>query len=107
MTKLIAAAGGFALLATAALAQQPAIPPAGNGPQNNAINTSDKPTPAAPVAGRNSFTQGEAQSRIEAKGFSNVTDLQKDDTGVWRGKAMKGGQTVTVSLDYQGNVIAR
>ena len=96
---------GLGLFATAAVAQTP--PPAASGPQNNAINTSTMPRPDQPVAGRNSFTQGEAQSRIEAKGFSNVTDLQKDDSGVWRGHATQNGKQVSVSLDYQGNVIAR
>ena len=31
----------------------------------------------------------------------------KDDQGVWRGKAMKDGKSVTVSLDFQGNVTAQ
>jgi hypothetical protein len=104
----IAIAAGLALglLTTAALAQQPA-PPAANGPQNGAINSSDKPMPASPVAGSNSFTQGEAKSRIEAKGFTSVTDLQKDDAGIWRGHATHDGKTVSVSVDYQGNVVTR
>jgi hypothetical protein len=34
-----------------------------------------------------------------------VSGLAKDDNGVWRGKAMKNGQQVDVSLDYQGNVV--
>jgi hypothetical protein len=38
-------------------------------------------------------------------GFADVTNLKKDDNGVWRGRAMKGGQMVDVSVDYQGNVI--
>jgi putative membrane protein len=36
-----------------------------------------------------------------------VTALQKDDAGVWRGKAEKDGKPVDVSLDFQGNVVAR
>jgi len=106
MRKVIVGAA-FALLATSAMAQQPIVPPAANAPQNGAINSSDKAPPSAPVAGRNSFTQGEAQSRIEANGFTNVTGLQKDDSGVWRAQATKGNQNMTVSLDYQGNVVAR
>ena len=47
----------------------------------------------------------EAKSRIERMGFADITDLRKDDNGVWRGRAMKGGQMVDVSVDYQGNVI--
>lgn len=94
------------LLTSGAFAQQ-TMPPAANGPQNSAVNTSSKPQPSAPVAGSNSFTKGQAQSRIEAKGFTHITDLRKDDKGVWRAQATRAGQTVTVSLDYQGNVVAR
>ena len=81
-------------------------PPAQNGPQNSAINSSTKAV-EAPVQGRNSFTEGEAKSRIEKSGFSNVSALAKDDNGIWRGKAMKNGKSSEVSLDFQGNVIAR
>jgi hypothetical protein len=105
MPKLVVLGAALALLAGPALAQQ--APPAAKGPQNNAVNTTNTPTPANPVQGSNSFTEGEAKSRIEAKGFTNVSDLKKDDTGVWRGHASKDGRTVSVSLDYQGNVVAR
>ena len=82
-------------------------PPAKDGPQNSVINTPDSSNRKvdAPVAGRNSFTEGEAKSRMEKMGFANISELKKDDNGVWRGRAMKGGKTVDVSLDYQGNVI--
>ena len=59
------------------------------------------------MAGANSFTEGQAKSRIEEKGFKNVHDLKKDDAGVWRGKADQSGKAVNVSLDYQGNVVAQ
>ena len=92
---------GFA--ATAAMAQTQ-TPPAQNGPQNKAVNSSEQHV-SAPVKGANSFTEGEAKSRIEARGYTNVTNLKKDDNGVWRGRAMKAGSQVDVGLDYQGNVV--
>ena len=58
-------------------------------------------------SGANSFTEGQARSRIEASGFNEVSGLQKDGDGVWRGKAKKDGKNVEVSLDFQGNVVAR
>ncbi len=82
-------------------------PPANQGPGNNAINTKSTNNPGAPVAGANSFTEGQAKSRLESNGFSNVGELKKDDNGVWRGKAMKDGKSVDVSLDFQGNVVSR
>jgi hypothetical protein len=48
----------------------------------------------------------EARSHIMGQGYTHVTMLKKDGAGVWRGMAMKGGQRVHVSLDYQGNVNA-
>jgi hypothetical protein len=36
-----------------------------------------------------------------------VSDLKKDDSGVWRGKADQNGKSVNVSVDFQGNVVAR
>lgn len=92
------------LTAGSAFAQNP---PANSGPNNKAINTTSGNNPGAPVAGANSFTEGQAKSRIEARGYTNVSDLKKDDSGVWRGKATKGGKSVDVSLDFQGNVVGK
>jgi hypothetical protein len=44
------------------------------------------------------------RSRIEAAGYTDVSKLDKDKDGVWRGKASKSGTSSDVSLDYQGNV---
>jgi hypothetical protein len=92
-----------AAISTAAVAQ-----PANRDANTPAVNAPNAPPNAgAPVAGANSFTEGQAKSRIETNGYANVSELQKDDQGVWRGKATKDGKTVSVSLDFQGNVTAR
>ena len=109
----LAIAAVLAFVATGAVAQaqnppaQTQNPPAKDGPQNSAINSPDSSNRqvTAPVSGRNSFTEGEAKSRIEKMGFSSVNNLKKDDNGVGRGRAIKDGKTVDVSVDYQGNVI--
>ena len=101
MKRLTVLAATLVLLGSApAGAQQPAQ----SGPGNNAVNSSDQNNSNAPVAGRNSFTEGQAKSRIEGAGYSNVSGLQKDDNGVWRGKADKAGTKTDVSVDFQGNV---
>src|ERR1700751_4052617 len=106
MRNYLAFAVLLAFVATGAVAQTQ-NPPAKDGPQNSVINRSDSSNRqvTAPVSGRNSFTEGEAKSRIEKMGFSDTSNLHKDEQGVWRGRAMKDGKTVDVSLDYQGNVI--
>jgi hypothetical protein len=76
---------------------------AASGNSNQAVATTNANAPT-PARGANSFTEGEARSRIESNGYSNVSGLTKDDNGVWRGKAQKGSQQAQVWLDYKGNV---
>ena len=72
--------------------------------------TSPTPSPSAPadanapLPGANSFTEGQAKSRLEANGYSNVSGLKKDDNGVWKGTATHSGAQVNVSVDYRGNI---
>jgi hypothetical protein len=76
-----------------------------NEPSNPAVKTTEGNNPGAPVEGANSFTEDQARSRIESRGFTSVSKLTKDDKGIWRGTAMKDGRQTQVSLDYQGNVV--
>jgi hypothetical protein len=105
MKKIGTISAAFVLFATVAVAQTQQ-PPANPGPNNPAVNSPGSNNPGAPVAGANSFTEGQAKSRIESAGYTDVSELKKDDAGVWRGKAKKDGKAVTVSLDFQGNVVA-
>jgi hypothetical protein len=105
MRKLLLAASIVAF-AIPAVAQQ--TPPANRDAKTPAVNSPNSPPPpGAPVAGANSFTEGQAKSRIEEKGFKSVSGLKKDPNGVWRGKATQDGKTVTVSVDFQGNVVGQ
>ena len=67
----------------------------------------DNSTATPPLPGANSFTESQARERIQAKGFTSVSGLKKDDQSIWRGTAMKDGQTVNVAVDYKGNVVAQ
>jgi hypothetical protein len=105
MRKLLVTAAIVAV-AIPAMAQQPS-PPANRDANTPAVNTPNSPpNPGAPVAGANSFTAGQAKSRIEARGFTNVVGLKKDSE-VWRGTATQGGKSVKVSVDFQGNVVSQ
>lgn len=59
------------------------------------------------LPGENSFTENQARERIEKTGFTNVSSLQLDDRGIWRGKAVKGSVPMDVGLDFKGNVAAQ
>lgn len=95
------------VLSNATAFAQTSAPPANPKPGTPAIVTSSTPSPAAPAAGRNSFTMAQARSRLEAAGYTGVSGLAKDKDGVWRGMASKGGTTSDVSVDYQGNVLPK
>lgn len=85
-----------ALMSTVAVAQTSTTSPT---PSPNAPADAN-----APLPGANSFTEGQAKSRLEANGYSNVSELKKDDNGVWKGTATHSGTQVSVSIDYRGNI---
>ena len=93
--RLLTLLAALAISTTTALAQTPAV------------KSPSATNPAAPVPGANSFTEGQAKSKIESQGFTNVSGLKKDDNGIWTGSATKGGNKVNVRLDFQGNVTTR
>jgi hypothetical protein len=99
--KTLALGIAASLMVGVACAQTTATPPASSGNQAVATTQVNANTPSK---GANSFTMGEAKSRIEKNGFSNVTGLAKDNDGIWRGQASKAGTAVAVWLDYKGNV---
>ena len=78
-------------------------PDAAAGDTNQAVATTSA-NAMQPAKGANSFTDDQAKGRIESGGYSTVTDLKKDDDGIWRGSATKDGAKVNVWLDYKGNV---
>lgn len=90
--RLVTLFAALAISSSAAIAQTPAV----KSPSAN--------NPAAPVPGANSFTEGQAKSKIESQGYTNVSSLKKDDKGIWTGTATKSGNKVNVRLDFQGNV---
>ena len=95
-----------AICATSGLAQTTTSPPSSSTAPAAVATNHDNNTTAAPVAGANSFTMAQAQRRIEDKGYSQVTELTKDDKSIWRGHAMKDGKAMNVALDFQGNITA-
>jgi len=76
-------------------------------PSYSAIAPIEFPNRTNPQAlpGADSLNEDQAKLRIEAKGYSDVSGLQKDNHGIWRGKAtMKDGRSVAVILDLEGNI---
>ena len=93
----------LALLGAAAFLPD-AAPAQAQGSAPPAVRTDEGPTAGTPQPGANSFTEGQARARMEDAGFRDVADLQKDDQGIWRGRATRNGQQTGVALDFHGNV---
>ena len=65
------------------------------------------PDPGAPLKGASSFTETQAKDRVAASGYTDVSGMTKDDSGIWRGNAKKGDQAVQVAVDFKGNVVSQ
>ncbi|RZA30858.1 MAG: hypothetical protein EOP02_00035 [Proteobacteria bacterium] len=85
------------------------------GPNGTGWSQTASPTPAVrnapraggwPTPGTNSFTEGQVQARLAAHGFENITGLQKDSTGIWRGFATKQDTRQPVAVDFRGDVFS-
>lgn len=105
MKNLLLAAVFLGATTFGALAQT-ATPPATTEGDTPAVATPDTTNPTAPVAGSNSFTEAQAKDRMTEAGYTQISGLKLDETGVWRATAMKDGKSVAVALDYQGNIVA-
>ena len=103
MRNMVLAAAAIALFAVPVFAHdiRPAAPAQ---PMNPAVKGMNENNSSTPVPGANSFTESQARSQIEAKGYTRVVGLKKGEDGVWRGRAMKSGTRADVSVDFQGNV---
>ena len=66
-------------------------------------------TTAAPVSGKNSFTEKEVTKRLADNGYANISGVMLDKaTGVWHATATKGGTAqMMVQVDYQGNITTK
>jgi hypothetical protein len=75
-------------------------------PFYSAVTPSALPsTPRAKSEGSESLDEDQALLRIGAKGYLDISGLEKDKRGIWRGKAtLEDGRPVDVTLDLEGNI---
>jgi hypothetical protein len=71
--------------------------------------SADTPAPAQsaevkPAVRGNLFTQQQAREHLLHLGYTDVSELAKDENGVWRGSATKDGKTLSVAVDVKGAV---
>jgi hypothetical protein len=65
----------------------------------------DDPLAVKPIASQAQTTDTDViRSKIERMGYSDVTDLTRDSTGLWHAKAKKGTEFVEVTVDKGGRI---
>lgn len=80
------------------------VPPGSPIPARPLVDRSMVVSMAALEAGSNSFTEGQARSRIEEAGFRAISALHLDDRGFWRGQAVLVGRPTDVAMDFRGRI---
>jgi hypothetical protein len=105
--RVVGAIASAALLVGVASAQTMAPQAADHSPANAVVKSGTVAATDAPASGANSFTEAQARTRFGKAGFADVSDLTKDDKGLWQGTATKHGKKVNVALDYKGNVSSK
>lgn len=83
------------------------LAPSPNATQNPAVKSPNQLADAPLAKGHNSFTKGEARTRIQKAGYVRVTGLSLDSDGLWQAHATRDGQRVRVALDYKGDVASQ
>lgn len=59
----------------------------------------------APLMGVNSLSEGQVGDLAAAHGFMNIVNLKVAEDGIWRGRAMKNGESFRIAIDFKGNVV--
>ena len=49
-------------------------------------------------------TEEQAKAKFEGEGYTEISGLMKDESGMWMASAMKDGKPVQLSLNDQGNI---
>jgi protein CpxP len=96
---LLAAAG----IAHAQTSTTPSSPSATTPPSGGSATT--MPGSSGAMSGAaGAMSPSAVKSKIEASGYSNVTNLKQDNAGGWTAQATKGGQQVAIAVDSKGSV---
>ena len=66
--------------------------------------TPPSPGTTTTTPGAAAVSLSSARSKIEASGYSNVTNLKQDSAGQWTAQATKSGKQVAVMVDSKGMV---
>jgi hypothetical protein len=89
----------YALAGLVLLVACPSLQAQTNGPQV------PLPSTAAGKAVQDDPEAAAVRARLEAFGYDNVTDLERDRAGLWHARALKDNEVISVIVDKGGRII--
>jgi hypothetical protein len=96
LATLLAAAG----IANAQTSTTPSSPSGATPP-----STSTMPSTSGSASGSaGAMSMSSVKTKIEASGYTNITNLKEDKAGGWTANATKAGKQVAVAVDAKGTV---
>ena len=102
MRRLLTAAAIATVTAFGAIAQTADKSPADQDPAGRGASTGE--SGASGPAVQNILTSGQARQHLQHLGYTDVSELAKDESGKWIGRATKDGKVVVVAVDIKGEV---
>jgi hypothetical protein len=88
----------YALVGLVLLAIHPSLQAQTNTPRAAPSTPADKAAKNAPEAAA-------VRTRLQAFGYDNVTDLDRDSAGLWHARALKDNEVIWVIVDKGGRII--
>lgn len=64
-------------------------------------------SPSAAKAAQGDPEATAVRARLQAFGYDNVTDLDRDRAGIWHARALKDNEVISVIVDKGGRIIPR
>ncbi len=88
----------LSLASTLAFAQQSPTPvPTTPQPDQQIVPGTQRPL--------NTLPESQARERLMNSGYTNLSTLTSDPSGLWRGTATKDGRSVNITVDGAGRVV--
>jgi hypothetical protein len=88
----------YALAGLVLLATYPSLQAQTNTPRAAPSTPTDKAVKDDPEAAA-------VRARLQAFGYDNVTDLDRDRAGLWHARALKDNEVIWVTVDKGGRII--
>jgi hypothetical protein len=103
VTLALIAATGVSSAVYAQTTTQPGTTPSAPSAPSAPGGTTTMPRTESPTV-KPIANEAAAKAALEAKGYSGVKQLKRDNAGNWSGKAMKNNAEIAVMLDTTGRI---